>query len=187
MFQDLYDGFKNYLTVRAYVSPDNESYLLYQQMNYPMGDYIFYTDNSPLISVPLKALNHMIGDFSASSIGIYSAIWLVLLWLSPLVLYRVFCELDYEHPITAIASLILVWVNPQMDRFNIGHYNLTAVILFLFLLLILVRWYKALKAEDLLRRNWSYVHLILLVVCSSFIHLYYLPLLLLFYGLTVFL
>ncbi len=186
MFQDLYDGFKNYLTVRAYLSPVNESILLYEQMNYPFGEYIFYTDNSPAISVPLKFLIKIFGDFSPWGIWIYSGVWLLLMLMSPIVLFRSLKKLHLDSWFVALGCLILVWTNPQLDRFNIGHFNLTACIFYIWMIRVMISYFLADRDQDGKKIISVLLELLLLIFLSSFVHLYYLPLLVLFFGLFVF-
>ena len=54
LFHDSFDGFKNYITFYTYTSKSNASLLHYDQMNYPYGDFITYTDNTPILAIMFK-------------------------------------------------------------------------------------------------------------------------------------
>ena len=58
-FEDLYDGMKNYFTLQTYVQEpiDEAGIFHYSGMNYPYGDAVWFLDNTPIISVPLRWVN----------------------------------------------------------------------------------------------------------------------------------
>src|ERR1700741_5530833 len=57
IFCDAYDGFKNYYTLHTYVNDTAHTDLRYYGfMNYPYGDCVFYTDNTPLFAMAYKTL-----------------------------------------------------------------------------------------------------------------------------------
>ncbi len=185
MFQNEYDGFKNYLTVRAYLDDMQESILTYEQMNYPWGDYIIYTDNSPLIAVPLKLIDKYLFDISEVSLGIYSWIWMLSLFLAPLVLYRLLVRLIGHQIILLPICIILVWISPQTVRLAIGHFNLSAAIFLICALYLLQGWESSYAERHSVGLRRYLIALCALLILSSFIHLYYLPILALMCGLYI--
>ena len=184
MMQNQWDGFKNYLTLHAYMLWDSKSILQYDQMNYPYGDLVFFTDNSPLFSFIFKTLCS--GDSCQYGIGVFNLLCLLLILLSPLVLFRIFEVLKLQSFWSVLASLILIWQNPQMMRINNGHFNLSAAIVLLLVILQLIRIFQYVEKEDLKSafKHVSFVALISFV--SAFWHIYYLPLILLPVGVFLF-
>ena len=64
---DSFDGMRNYFAYHDYITQGkSDNFFLFEKMNYPFGDYIFYTDNTPLIAVPLKWFSENIYDLSFS-------------------------------------------------------------------------------------------------------------------------
>ena len=74
MFLNIFDGFKNYFTFQSYLSQPKGDLLKFTQMNYPYSEYIFYTDNSPAIALPLKFISDNIIDLTAIGVPLYNFI-----------------------------------------------------------------------------------------------------------------
>ena len=72
LFMDAYDGMRNYFAYNDYITQKNTgNYFLFEKMNYPFGDYIFYTDNTPLLAVLVKWFSNNIYDVSDYSLQIF--------------------------------------------------------------------------------------------------------------------
>ena len=55
LFSNHHDGLKNYFTYYTYLlQAKHDNPFIYSGMNYPFGDYIFYTDNTPLFAFLIK-------------------------------------------------------------------------------------------------------------------------------------
>lgn len=178
LFANDYDGVKNYFTLNEYIAqkPSSKGLLHFTQMNYPYGEYVFYTDNSPILSVPLKWLNLNVIHIEPYSIGIYNYIFLILILLSSVVLFFLLKDYLQSFPVLhLIFSTCLIWINPQLLRLQIGHFNLSVAAI---LLLLLLLFKKIVENND----GFSVKHLkyailfYLLTVVTSFLHLYYLAL-----------
>src|SRR5437763_5880029 len=58
LFSNKGDGMKNYFTMESYLQHDSPKGVFhYTQMNYPFGEYIYYTDNTPLFCLFVKAFS----------------------------------------------------------------------------------------------------------------------------------
>lgn len=179
MFQDLYDGFKNYMTFQTYLSQPNKALTTYTQMNYPFGEYIFYTDNSPLFAVPLKLFSNYVFDVSPYSVVIYNSIIIFGYFFAAIVLFFILKHFIQNKWLLILFSVALTWLHPQMMRPFVGHQNLgLACLLLLTILGTLKITYSTTKKEE---QRWLFL-LILTLISSSFIHLYYLLINALFVG-----
>ena len=63
LFNNTFDGLKNYFTYYTYLFQGDEiSNSMYNQMNYPFYEYIFYTDQTPTFALPIKWFSDNILD-----------------------------------------------------------------------------------------------------------------------------
>lgn len=174
------DGLKNYYTIYAYFLQEKGEFALFQNMNYPFSEYVFFTDNSPTFAVPLKWVSDNIFDLSPYAFRLYNWFLLSGILLSTLFSYLIINKLTKKNTFWRLLSITLPWVSPQVYRLIMGHFNLSFswVILLIFYVLILVY-----ESRNNLKKvlKLSFV-LAILVYIISFIHLYYLPMILVMIG-----
>ena len=108
MFKNHGDGLKNYFTFYSYLSPNNPSLVKMDQMNFPFGEYIFYTDNTPLLAIPLKFFSTYVFDISPYSITLFNGLCIFSLLLSTYYLYKILFRLLKERWMIFIFSIMLV-------------------------------------------------------------------------------
>lgn len=179
MFQNLHDGFKNYMTFQTYLSQPNKALATYTQMNYPFGEYIFYTDNSPLFAVSLKLFSNYVFDISPYSVAIYNSIIIFGYFFAAIILFFILKHFIQNKWLLVLFSVALTWLHPQMMRPFIGHQNLgLACLLLLTILGTLKITYATTKKEE---KKW-FILLTLTLISSSFVHLYYLLINVIFVG-----
>lgn len=170
VFCDKYDGAKNYFTFYSYQLDKEEPNLFkFNDMNYPYGEYIFYTDNTPLFAIGLKLFSKYVIDVSNHAIYIYNLLFIIQLLISTLLLYKILNLLLQNKLLILILSIGLIWINPQLTKLNIGHMNLSLSCLILgmiYLFLLISKSDKTKWKQNLI--------LFLLLLSSSFIHVYYL-------------
>lgn len=181
MFMDIYDGAKNYYTFQAYLQQDPAlGFSMLMQQGYPYGDYIFYTDMTPTIAVPLKLFSTYIYDISAYGIPIFNFIIILLHCLSVLVVYKILKNFIKTPWILGVLSVSLTWSNPQFLRLQNGHFNLSITLFILLGLAMLIQLYKEHQANP--ERYFTTHKKKLLTVgivlyLAAFTHLYFLPIL----------
>src|SRR5690606_26728681 len=75
-FSNEYDGFKNNYTLHQYVQEPigAQGLFHFEFMHYPYGDVVFTSDNTPLISIPLRYIHHHIYPIAEHTQSIYTFI-----------------------------------------------------------------------------------------------------------------
>ncbi|GAB3239406.1 hypothetical protein GCM10027346_32660 [Hymenobacter seoulensis] len=173
---DTYDGAKNYFTFLAYVQqPWSYGLGLFGMMNYPYGDYVFYTDNTPLLAVPVRLWSHYIFDVAPYALDIYHVLLLAGFLLSTALLTDILRRLLRHWGLVIIFAVVLPWLNPQTGRLLNGHFNLAYSFVPLLAIWGLLGLYSRVQAGLPVRR-WV-VGLGVGFALTGLIHLYYLPLL----------
>jgi len=175
VFSGGYDGAKNYFTLQGYVQQQpTDACLKFGLMNYPYGDFIYYTDNTPLIALLERVvLNDMLHQ-SAQAIWYFNLFILAGIILSSLILYKLFRQFSIGILFAILLSVFLPWLCPQIMRLG-GHFNLTLSFIPLLIIYLLAK--RNNNSAGLLRND---ILLVLVILLSGFVHLYFLLLALVF-------
>lgn len=176
MFSDIYDGIKNYFTFQAYLEQDPAlGFSKLVQQGYPYGDYIFYTDMTPSIAVPLKLFSTYIYDISPYGIPVFNFICILLHLLSVLFSYKIMVRFIETKWLLFTMSICLVWISPQFLRLAIGVYNLSFAVCVLIPIWLLIKIYETHLKNGLFNQGKAYLaYLWGFTIIASFTHLYYL-------------
>ncbi|WP_354581354.1 hypothetical protein [Hymenobacter sp. UYP22] len=170
------DGAKNYFTFQAYIQqpwPNGLSW--FGMMNYPFGDYLFFTDNTPLLAVPVRLWSHYVSDLAPHGLDIYHGLMLAGFFLSTALLVAILRRLVQHWGLVLVFAVVLPWLNPQTSRLLVGHFNLSYSWLVLLVIWGLLGLYQRVRAGGPI---WGWVlALVAGSVVAGLIHLYYLPLL----------
>lgn len=173
LFMDSYDGMRNYFAYHNYIHQGKtKDFFLFQNMNYPFGDYILYTDNTPLLAVIIKWFSENIYDISHFSLSIFHWFYTFTIVLSSIFLYLIGKHFIKTKWLLAFFSLTIPWITPQLLRLNIGHFSLALSCCVLAVLYGLVRLYYNYHQDK--KIVWSIIGIIMAVVLSSFLHMYFL-------------
>ena len=167
------DGLKNYFTYLTYLEEEGAVWLQ-NSMNYPFGEYIFYTDNTTIFSMVVKFINTHLFDVYPYRFIIFNSFFLGGLLLSTWFCWRILKELQIHFLLAIIASICLPWICPQILKNTVGHFNLSLSWLFLLTFYGLIRLYQTLPQHNQ-KTYWIAFGLTLLTFFSGLIHLYYLP------------
>lgn len=133
LLQSGYDGLKNYFIFLSYLNrPAPEGIWLYKGMHYPFGEYIFYTDLTPLLAVFLKLFSRYIVDVTPYNLQIYHFVFIIGIVISTILLIAILSHLLHSKILILICSLALPWINPQTNRLLVGHANLSLSFVLLF-------------------------------------------------------
>lgn len=172
MFLNIFDGFKNYFTFQSYLSQPKGDLLKFTQMNYPYGEYIFYTDNSPAIALPLKFISDNIIDLTAIGVPLYNFILIFGYLLTTVFTYFILKKHLQTGWLIILFSICLSWIHPQILRPFVGHLNLGWAWVLLF---AMYATQKIMDADSDKNRTQKWlIGLTLMLIWSAFIHLYYL-------------
>ncbi len=180
LFQSGYDGIKNYFTYQSYIQQDKaENMFIHANMNYPYKEYIFYTDNTPALAVPIRFFPQYVFDIQEFVIPIYHY-WLFLgILFSTFLLYKILKRGITQPFILFVASLTLPWLDIQLLRLGIGHLNLSCSWVWLGIMLLCIKW------EESDYKNYYSLLIAIYLYIVSFIHLYYLPIAMLFVAMLI--
>ncbi|MFT5834099.1 MAG: hypothetical protein ACI97N_001733 [Cognaticolwellia sp.] len=172
MFLNIFDGFKNYFTFQSYLSQPKGDLLKFTQMNYPYSEYIFYTDNSPAIALPLKFISDNIIDLTAIGVPLYNFILIFGYLLTTVFTYLILKKHLQTGWLIILFSICLSWIHPQILRPFVGHLNLGWAWVLLF---AMYATQKIMDADSDKNRTQKWlIGLTLMLIWSAFIHLYYL-------------
>ena len=149
-------------------------------MNYPFSEYIFFTDNSPSFAVPLKWFSDNIFDLSPYAFRLYNWFLLFGILLSTLFTWLIINKLTKSIAIWSVLAITLPWVSPQVYRLIMGHFNLSFSWVFLLVFYLLIRIYES--KNEFKKVGIFSAFLVVSVYIISFIHLYYLPMVLVIIG-----
>lgn len=180
MFLNVFDGLKNYFTLYKYVTQpaSDKGFLYFGQLNYPFGDYIFFTDNTPFLAIPLRLIQQNIADISEYIVASHNLLFIFLQWLSALLVFRLIRPAGNRNILPAVLIAVgLSWVQPQILKIVYGVSNLSVSVFPILCLLLLKDIYRILignERKGLLRTS---VFAFLLISVSATFHLYYIVIL----------
>ena len=129
------DAVKNYFTFAWHVKYD-ESWLHFAGSNYPYGEHVCYTDGHPIVSL-------LLGHFEIvknNPIATLNILMLLSHVAGVYVVYRLLKLWGASSFISALGSLSIIWLQPQIFRME-GHLSLSHVwVIPLCLLLVTKYW-----------------------------------------------
>ncbi len=134
------DGLKSYYASHYHIKYD-EDYLHTKCMNYPYGEFSFYSDSQPLTTNIIKFFQQYGFFKDVNIIYIINSLMLYALLLASLILFLLLRRLKLPIFYSIIVANIIVYMSPQLDRMS-GHYSLSYVLfipLFLYLFLSFIQ------------------------------------------------
>ena len=167
-----YDGSKGYHWLVTFLRQPIDQNLIAHGQNYPFGEYIFFVDIAPIVSVPLHLLVQTVPALQPYGLYLFDVFFLGGLVLSTLLLVSLFRRLDVPAWLTVIMSVTLPWINPQIYHINAGQTALTYMPAVLLPLWLLQGLHRAWRAGLPTGRWWG--PLTLATIAASWVHFYYL-------------
>ncbi|MDJ0365823.1 hypothetical protein QMK33_11730 [Hymenobacter sp. H14-R3] len=167
-----YDGIKSYYSLATFLRQPLREGMLQHGHNYPFGEYIYYTDISPLVSVPLHVLVQLVPALAPYGVYLYDVVTLGGLVVSTLLLVSILRRLALPAWLALVLALVLPWLSPQAFRLNVGHMSLSYTPAVLLPLWLLQGLYGAWRAGRPTGRWW--VGLGLATTAATWLHFYYL-------------
>lgn len=178
MFHPVGDGLKNYFTLQAYIAqPADAGMANFTAMQYPYGESVWYTDNSPLIACLMRAFSLHISDISTAAVPIFNWLMILQILLAPIVLLNILRRLLTQEVLIVCGALVVMWMSPQLLRMFTGTMNLSMMIWYFLVIWQMLRLYDAWKFGNKRQIYLSSVWICLVICLAAFIHLYYLLLL----------
>lgn len=180
------DGLKNMYTLLSYVHEPitNGGILKYNATAYPFGDYVYYTDNTPLFSIPFRFFCHYIWDISAHTAAAFNIFIISNIILCGLLVYHVFRRLFANNSFAFIMAIVLPWTNMQILRIVRGHFNLSFTSLMLLAIYLVMLWHKYRQQK---RKQVLFgIAMCILSFISFMAHGYYLPIVTIFIAAMLF-
>lgn len=172
---DHYDGIKSYFSVASFLRQPLGDGMLLHAHNYPFGEYMYYTDSTPLLVAPLHWLVQTIPALGPYGVYLYDLFILSSVVVAAGLLVLILRRLAVPAWLTVLLAVALPWLGPQTIRLNVGHLSLAYTPALLFTVWALQRLYAAWRAGQPLARHFGV--LTLGIVAASWLHFYYLPLL----------
>lgn len=169
---DHYDGIKSYFSLATLLRQPAGQVLLQHGHNYPYGEYIFYTDVAPLVSVPLHYLVQAVPALGPYGVYLFDCFFLGGLVVGAGLLLHMLRRLGVPTWLAVLLSVALPWLSPQTYRLNVGHIALAYVPAVLLPLWALQGLYGAWQAGRPTGRWW--LGLGGALVAMSWVHFYYL-------------
>lgn len=174
VFNSVYDGIKNYYVVASYIQQNAELGLKnFYGFNYPYGDTIFFTDNSPIFSITYKLLAYINIVDGNNVIYYYNLFFVLCTFLSSIITYKIIKRFISNQYFIFAISVSTPWICQQINRLSQGHFNLSISLYLLISILLLLNIYDKYLENKSNLKNFFYLYI--LIIISSFTHLYYFP------------
>lgn len=161
------DGLKNYYTTAYYIKYNKG--LSSSAMNYPFGEHVIYTDNQPVISYLLSAIDKNIFPINTYSIAIIHYFMFFGVVLCCIFCFLVLKKFGLPTWYSMLFALLITFLSPQMERFT-GHFSLA------YCFYVPMIWYLLIRFMENRNLLGGSILLILTISIFGWIHLYYLPL-----------
>ena len=171
IFYDESDGLKNYFTYLSYTGEQEGSLLRFSKMNHPFGEAIFYTDNTPLFAIPVRALGSWLSN--KSRLFLFHLFVAAGIWLSSILCFHILRRFIQNHWLAVLFAILLPWLSPQLLRLPMGHLNLSFSWVILLTIWLLIRHQETDPELKFQSYKWPALLLACIILCS-FLHLYYL-------------
>ncbi len=172
IFCNDYDGLKNYYTLHTYIADTaGKDLRQYGFMNYPYGDCVFYTDNTPLFAIGYKALVLKWPTLAAYDFQAFHLLLILNILLASVLLYFILTRWVSSTLLLIAFSVALPWVCQMFLKLtNCMNLSLSSLIVLHLLLHI-----KLFESSNNSRRYYMLAGMAtMLLVVSFFIHGYYL-------------
>ena len=186
MFCTYGDGLKNYFTLYSYVkepvSPDG--IFKYNSFAYPFGDYVNYTDNTPLFSIIFRWFCYHVTDISAYTIPVYNTCIMLNIVAAGLLVGYIFKAILGRNAIAYLLAVVLPWVNIQLPRLWQGHFNLSCSAIILASIALFIVWMKHKNSPG--RQLFTGLSMTLLLFVGFMVHGYYIAIVSVFLATLLF-
>jgi hypothetical protein len=133
------DGLKSTFGSLYHIEHDS-GYWMFEGMNYPYGESIFYTGNQTFLTNLIKLCKEAGLDISAYTLGIFNLWMLFSFVICALLIYLILVDLGLPAWYAAAGSILITFLSPQWARMS-GHYNLAYAWVIPLALYLMIRFY----------------------------------------------
>ncbi len=134
------DGLKSTFGSLYHIEHDS-SYWMFEGMNYPYGESVFYTGNQTFLTNFIKLCRDVGLDFSDYALGILN-LWMLFSYvLCALFLFLILAELDLPAWYAIAGAVLVTFLSTQWQRLS-GHYNLAYAYVIPVALYLMLRFYR---------------------------------------------
>jgi hypothetical protein len=171
--QNMYDGQHiNFTYISHVMQPKDVSIWKLNQQFYPYGDYVTFSDNPLILTIPLKFISNNIVDLKPLQFALFNGFNIFSVLLSALLVCVIMRRFTSNWLVIVASAIGLPWLCPMTLRLTIGHFNLAHSFLLLAAIYLLVRRSEAVGT------NWKYLlAFTVLIFIGTFFHIYFLALL----------
>jgi hypothetical protein len=175
MFANFYDGMRQYYFFQAYVdqTPD-QSWLKVEEVGYPYGEYLLYTDGTPLLAFVTRLVSTYVVDLRNHGIDVFNYFIILGRLLSTYLAFLILGRLGVKDWRRLLFALALPWINGEIIKLGGGQLNLSLSWPYLLTIYTALRLYQAYETDKTDYR-WA-IAFAVLISLTAFLHLYYLPL-----------
>lgn len=166
-----WDGIRTLFTIQTYVEQEApNSWERFNYMNHPYGEEMVFAGGTPLFSYLLKLLHET--EILPAAWVLPAYYWLILLSipLTSLVTYLIIKSLLKKKWIACILGFTLPWINYQIPRLVVGHFDLSMSCFLLFniwLLILITKNWNDFKKQII---HWGLY--VFMLVILAYVHLY---------------
>jgi hypothetical protein len=138
-----YDGMKSYYNFSYYIKYDKG--YRHDGINYPYGDHLQFINSHPLYSQVVKFIDNNIVDIEDSGVAIINLTMIISIWLAIPFIFLVFRHYKIPVWLAIIATLALLFLSPQVDRFK-GHFEMVYAFYFPAFWYFFIKWRNTRKS-----------------------------------------
>ena len=167
-----YDGIKSDYSIAALLRQPLSDGALIRGHNYPYGEYLYYTDTTPILLAPLHLLVRLVPALAPYGLHLYRlAIILLVIPLSTWLLAKLLRGFGLPAVVAVLLCGALPWLAPHTWRLGVGHMSLAVTPAVLATLLCLRRLGEATAPAGARRWRWA---LAVTMGAAAWLHFYYL-------------
>lgn len=166
------DGIKNYYTYLFYLKWDAGVH--FTGMNYPFGENVVFTDNTPLLAWTLKIIGHFFPAISQYGLGIMHASLLLSIPISAIYIFKIQKLFNVSDSWAVGAAIIITFFSPQIFNLN-GFFGMAFLIYLPFLIYLLMKYHYKGKLHTLFS-------IYVLALCFTFLHVYHMAFMVILAG-----
>ncbi|HZG01162.1 MAG TPA: hypothetical protein VEY71_09170, partial [Chitinophagales bacterium] len=174
LFHNEGDPMKNYFIMDSYLAHDSpKGALHYAYMNYPFGDYVYFTDNTPVFGWVIKLFSRYLFDITPYWLHLFHLLVPLNILLVAWMTWHLANRFLLQQWLRVLVMLAVPWINPQVARIQTTS-NLSYAALIVAVVFLLVRIYDN---RHNLRSLWKYwIAVFTLTAFGFYVHGYYVAL-----------
>lgn len=164
LFSGSGDGIKNYFTYLFYISYDSGTH--FSGMNYPFGENVVFTDNTPLLAWSVKWLGRIFPSVPGYALSIMHISLLLSVTFCSVFIFKILRHFNVSAWFAVPAALFISFFSPQILKFG-GHFGMAYLVFFP------MQIYWLMKYDRRQSRKYP-VFIAAAAVFFSFLHVYHL-------------